>query len=239
MTRILIIDHDPASWEIVADCFKPEGFVAVWIRDGRNGLQQILEPEVAYDMILLSVALPGIGGIEILQRIRSAGYTPVIMFAGPDQEEQQIAALEAGADDVLVKPFSRRELVARVRAILRRTKRHFEVDVRGSPLRIVLGDIELDTGSRTVRRNGEELALTAAEFGCLEILIKAGGHTVSREEFVSHVLGGRPGTYDRSVDVHVGRLRRKLGDRYDGIERIRTVRGIGYAYAVNGERRGE
>jgi two-component system response regulator CpxR len=155
------------------------------------------------------------------------------MFTGPGQEMLQITALEAGADDVLVKPFSRRELIARVHAILRRTKRDYKAGLGAAPVRMVFEDVELDAASRTVRRNGEELTLTSAEFGCLEMLIRAAGSTVSRGQFALHVLGGRPGICDRRVDVHVSRLRRKLGDRDGGIERIRTVRGIGYAYAMN------
>ena len=137
-----------------------------------------------------------------------------------------------GADDYLPKPFNPRELIARARAILRRTRdRHDRGAFPFTPEIIAVGDIEMDTGSRIVRRNGEKVELTSVEFGCLEMLLRAAGHVVTREQLAEGVLGRPLTAFDRSVDVHLSSLRKKLGHRFGEFERIKTVRGAGYVYA--------
>ncbi len=232
MDRILIMDRDRAFCETIADCLKPEGFEVISIHDGIDGLQQVLEPGAGYDLILLDTLLSGMNRFDVLQSIRSKLDTPVILLAAPSQSTLHVIGLELGADDFLVKPGNPRELVARIRAVLRRTKSSVRNQVMPAPGRIVLGDIDVDPGTRVVCRNGERLRLTSTEFNFLEILIKAAGHIVSREQLARSVLGRDLGALDRSVDMHVCRLRKKLGHEYNGIERIKTVRGVGFIYTM-------
>ena len=155
------------------------------------------------------------------------------MMTGRGQEVDCIVGLEIGADDFMTKPCNPRELVARLRAILRRTRpRQGPASNHADPERIVLGDIDLDVGTRTVLRNGEPLELTAAEFNLLEMLLRAAGRVVTREQLAEKVLHRILTSQDRSLDVHASNLRRKLGRKYGGVERIQTVRSVGYIYAV-------
>ncbi len=233
MSRLLVIDDDTEFCEIMADYLKPEGFEVTSIYNGMDALKQVLAAaKDEYDLILLDIMLPGMNGFEVLQRIRSRQNTPVIMLTGRTQRIDRIVGLESGADDFLEKPCDPRELLARVRAILRRAKNNLKDEVRPAPARIALGDIELDGGTRVVRRNGAELQLTAVEFNFLEILLRAAGHVVTREQLAQSALGRDLGAYDRSVDMHVGRLRKKLGHKHNGIDRIKTIRGVGFVYTI-------
>jgi len=244
MSRLLVIDDDTELCELLSDYLKPEGFEVIPVHDGRLGLQEALSGAMEYDLIVLDIMLPGMNGFEVLQRIRSQLDTPVLMLTARDEEVDRIVGLEMGADDYLPKPFNPRELVARARAILRRTKdRQDKGAVAFTPERILLGDIDLDMGTRVVRRNGEGLELTSVEFNILEILLRAAGRVVTREQLAESVLGRPLTAYDRSVDVHLSSLRKKLGHRYGENERIKTVRGVGYIYAnpsaLDGEQAGE
>ncbi len=233
MSRLLVIDDDAGFCEMVADYFKPEGFEVTSIYDGMDAVKQILEAaRDEYDLILLDIALPGMNGFEVLQRIRSRQDTPVIMLTGRTQGMDNILGLEGGADDFLIKPCNPRELLARVRAILRRARNNLKDEARPGPARIALGDIELDGGARVVRRDGAELQLTGIEFNFLAILLRAAGHVVTRDQLARGVLGRDLGAYDRSVDMHVSRLRKKLGHKYKGIDRIKTIRGVGFVYTI-------
>jgi two-component system, OmpR family, response regulator CpxR len=231
MPCLLMIDDDTVFCEILTDYLKNEGFEVTSIHDGKEGLQRALGGAGEYDLIVLDVMLPSMNGFEILQRIRSRQETPVLMLTGSHEEVNRVVGLEMGADDFVTKPFNPREFVARVRAILRRTK-EWSDKVTGLPAaeRIVIGDIELDTGSRVARCNGEPLVLTSVEFGFLEMLIRAAGQVVPREQLAEKILGRSLTAYDHSTYVHVSSLRRKLGHKFDGVERIKTVRGIGYLY---------
>ncbi len=230
MNRILIIDNDAASCEMITDCLKHEGFEVISIHDWKDGLKRVLAQETVCDLILLDTVLPGMNGFDVLQTIRSTRDTPVVMLTVENQKSLDIVRLERGADDFLVKPFNPRELIAKIRAILRRTKNYLMSQVNHVPGRIALGDVELDAGTRVVRRNGEQLQLTFAEFSFLEILIRAAGHVVSREQLALLVLGRELAAYDRTLDMHLSRLRKKLGHKYNGIERIKTIRGVGFLY---------
>lgn len=232
MSRILIIDDDTELCELLADYLKPEGFAISAVHDGERGLQRAISEAGEYDLIVLDIMLPGMNGFEVLQRLRSQLDTPVLMLTARDEEVDRIVGLEMGADDYLPKPFNPRELIARARAILRRTKdRHDRSSSPFTPETICVGDVELDTGSRIVRRNGERIDLTSVEFGCLEMLLRAAGHVVTREQLAEGVLGRSLTAFDRSVDVHLSSLRKKLGHRSGEFERIKTVRGAGYVYA--------
>jgi two-component system, OmpR family, response regulator CpxR len=232
VNRILIIDDDPASCEMISDCLRHEGLEVISIRDWKDGLKRVLAQETVCDLILLDAVLPGMSAFDLLRTIRSTQDTPVIMLTVENRKSLHIAGLEAGADDFLVTPLDSRELIAKIRAILRRTKNHLRTEINHSPGRIALGDVELDAGTRVVRRNGEQLQLTSAEFSFLEILIRAAGRVVSREQLALLVFGRELGAFDRSLDMLVSRLRKKLGHKYNGIERIKTIRGVGFLYTV-------
>jgi DNA-binding response OmpR family regulator len=232
MYRLLQIDDDAPFCKTLSDYFADEAFEVVSIHDGKKALQHILtSPGNEYDLVLLDLALPGIDGFEVFRAVRSRQNTPIIMLTGNRRPIDCIVGLETGADDYLVKPCDLRELLARVRAVLRRAgKIHSDQVCR--PDRILLGDIEVDVGCRIVRRNGETLRLTSAEFSFLEILVRAAGNVVSRDRLARRALGRELGSYDRSIDMHVSRLRKKLGNEHNGIERIKTIRGTGFVYTI-------
>ena len=232
MSRILVIDDDTELCQLLADYLQPEGFELTSVNDGEQGLQRAVSAAGGYDLIVLDIMLPGMNGFEVLQRLRSQVDTPVLMLTARDEEVDRIVGLEMGADDYLPKPFNPRELIARARAILRRTRAHHERSgFASSPETISVGDVEMDTGSRIVRRGGERVELTSVEFGCLEMLLRAAGHVVTREQLAEGVLGRSLTAFDRSVDVHLSSLRKKLGHKFGEFERIKTVRGAGYIYA--------
>lgn len=229
MNRLLLVDDDIELCELLTEYLEPEGFKVVAVYDGREGLQRALSGEFA--LIVLDIMLPGMNGLEVLQRIRAQRDTPVLMLTARGEDVDRIVGLEMGADDYLPKPFNPRELVARTRAILRRTRERPEKAAAPAvPERISIGDIELDTGTRTVRRGGERLELTSVEFSILEMLLRAAGRVVTREELAESVLGRPLSPYDRSVDVHLSSLRKKIGHKFGDTERIKTIRGEGYIY---------
>ena len=232
MNRILVIDDDAELCELLADYLGPEGFSVETANDGRSGAERALSGEHA--LVVLDVMLPEMNGFEVLRRIREHSRVPVLMLTARGDDVDRIVGLEMGADDYLPKPFNPRELVARIRAIQRRTEasaqREGQAVATVEPLAV--GDVELDPGTRSVRRSGEAVELTAVEFSLLEILLRRAGQVVEREELVRTVLGRRLSPYDRSIDVHVSSLRRKLGHEVAGMERIKTVRGVGYQYAL-------
>ncbi|MEN6439578.1 MAG: response regulator transcription factor [Syntrophobacter sp.] len=231
MNRILVIDDDAEFCLILSDYLKPEGFEVTSVHDGREGVRRALVGSTEYDLIVLDLMLPCMSGFEVLQCIRPKLDVPVIMLTARNEELDRIIGLEIGADDFLVKPFNSRELVARIRAILRRTRnRPATADAPPENGRIALGDIELDPRTRIVSRDGEQISFTSIEFGLLEMLLRSSGRVVTREQLAVKVLGRNLKAYDRSLDIHLSHIRRKLGPVYNGIERIKTVRGCGYIY---------
>ncbi|HEX9001160.1 MAG TPA: response regulator transcription factor, partial [Blastocatellia bacterium] len=181
--------------------------------------------------LVLDVMLPGANGFEVLRGVRAQSKVPVLMLTARSDDIDRIVGLELGADDYLPKPFNPRELVARIRAILRRSRAEPQPAGPANSERIVLGDVELDKGARTVRRGGELIELTTVEFDLLELLMRSAGRVVTREEIVNKILGRKFMTFDRSVDMHVSNLRKKLGHRFGETERVRAVRSVGYIYA--------
>ncbi|HKL26360.1 MAG TPA: response regulator transcription factor [Desulfuromonadales bacterium] len=228
MDRILVIDDDIELGELLTDYLTGQGFQVTTVHEGRRGAEQALAG--AWDLIVLDVMLPGMDGFDVLRRIRGGSRVPVIMLTARGDDIDRIVGLELGADDYLPKPFNPRELVARIRAIQRRTEAGLQV-AADPPAELTIGDITLCPSSRQVRRHGENLELTSVEFTLLEVLMARAGQVVDRETLVEKVLGRRLSAYDRSIDVHVSALRRKLGQHVDGNERIRTIRGVGYLYA--------
>jgi two-component system response regulator CpxR len=224
MLRILVIDDDIELCELVAEYLEPDGYQIEAVHDGETGLQRALSGEHA--LAVLDYMLPGLNGFELLKQIRSRSRLPVVMLTARGDAVSRIVGLQIGADDYLPKPFDPLELLARINAVLRRTQPDRE-DKAG----LVLGDIEIDHRTRTVRRGGETMELTLVEYALLEKLIKAAGRIVSREELTKEVLHRTLSPFDRSLDTHVANLRRKLGHQVNGVERIKTVRSIGYIYA--------
>ena len=222
---VLIIDDDAELCELVTEYLESEGFEVEAVYDGPSGVERCLSANP--ELVILDVMLPGLGGFAVLKRIREDSRVPVIMLTARGEEVDRIVGLEMGADDYLPKPFNPRELVARIRAILRRTT---EVEEPGSPALMEVGDLEMDLGARQVRCAEVELELTGAEFMILEVLLREAGNVVSRDEVSRQALGRRTGAFDRSLDVHLSNLRRKLGPLAGGSERIKTIRGVGYLY---------
>ena len=181
--------------------------------------------------------LPGMDGLEVCRRVRADPATaavPIIMLTAKADEVDRIVGLELGADDYLSKPFNPRELVARIRAVLRRTQP--ETRVAGERAdRLTVDDVVVDLGRRLVRRGGAAVELTAVEFALLELLMRAAGTVVRRDDLARGALGRNLLPFDRSIDVHVSRMRKKLGPRPDGGERITTLRAVGYLYTRAGE----
>ncbi len=219
-----LVDDDAELCRLVTRFLIREGFDISWAPSGALGVERALTED--YSLIMLDVMMPDTDGFEVLRRIRQQSRTPVLMLTARGDTHDRIRGLEMGADDYLPKPFDPAELVARIRAILRRSEPR-----RTVPASVAIGDIELDGGARTVRRSGAPVDLTTVEFDLLSALIRVAGSTVSREELVRNVLGRDLSPFDRSIDTHVCNLRRKLGPLEDGGERIKGVRGAGYLYA--------
>ena len=227
-TRILVVDDDAELCELVAEYLVPEGFRVDSVYDGVRGLERGLSGE--YSLIILDVMLPGIQGFEVLRQIRAKSRLPIIMLTARGEDVDRIVGLEIGADDYLPKPFNPRELVARIQAVLRRS-----AQLPAPPTdRIVLGDVEIEIRARVARRDNLEMDLTSLEFDILAFFLRNPGQTITREELVRTVLGRELAPLDRSIDVHISNLRKKLGPYPDGANRIRNVRRVGYIYAVPG-----
>lgn len=226
MEKILIIDDDTALCELVVEYLQPLGFAVEAVHRGDTGVERALLSE--HDLILLDVMLPGQNGFEVLRQIRESSKIPVLMLTARGDDVDRIVGLEIGADDYLPKPFNPRELAARIRAILRRASAR---DNAGEPSTLIVGDVEMELGTRLVRRAGKVVDLTAVEFEVLERLLRAAGRITTREELSREVLGRSPSPFDRSIDMHISNLRKKLGHHSGAAERIKTVRGVGYIYA--------
>lgn len=235
MDNILIIDDDVELCELLGDYLAPEGFCAVFSHDGAEGASRAIQD--SFSLVILDIMLPTLGGLAVLDVIRKKTQVPVLMLTAKGNEIDRIVGLEMGADDYLAKPFNPRELIARIRAILRRTRTTDNPpDIQPAPHIIAVGDIQLDRGSRIVRCTDEILTLTAAEFSMLEMLMLHAGTVVSKDDLSTSVLGHPLSPYDRSVDVHISRLRKKLGPAPEIGERIITIRSSGYLYALPPEK---
>ena len=227
MDRILVIDDDTELCSLVGEYLESEGYEAEAVHDGERGLEKALSGE--HVMVVLDVMLPGMNGFDVLRRIRDTSRIPVLLLTARGQDVDRIVGLEIGADDYLPKPFNPRELVARIRAVLRRSKNGDKS--AGPPEILRVGDVELDPATRTVRQAGQTLELTSVEFNLLEVLLREAGRVVTRERLVNAVLSRKFSPFDRSIDMHVSKVRKKLGDSEGGAEHIKTVRGVGYIFA--------
>ena len=225
MDRILVIDDDVELCSLVGEYLRSEGFEVDCIHHGEAGLERALAGD--HVLVVLDVMLPGLNGFDVLRRIRDSSNIPVLLLTARGEDVDRIVGLEIGADDYLPKPFNPRELVARIRAVLRRTQPGDEA--LANIIRV--GDIELDPATRTVLRAGKPIELTSVEFSLLEVLLREAGKVVSREHLVNVVLSRKFSPFDRSIDMHVSKVRKKLGDTEDGSGRIKTVRSVGYLFA--------
>ena len=228
MNRILIIDDDEELCELVAEYLTVEGFETKAVHDGAAGLESALSGD--YDMAVLDVMLPKMNGFDVLRSLRTSSRLPVLMLTARGDDMERIVGLDIGADDYLPKPFNPRELVARLRAILRRTEPVETSDRAGD--KIVVEDLELARSARTVKLSGQEVPLTSVEFDLLTELATEAGKVVRKEDLSERVLERKLSPYDRSLDMHISNLRKKLGPRDDGSERIKTIRSVGYIYTV-------
>jgi two-component system response regulator CpxR len=230
--RILLIDDDKELCALLSEYLQSEGFAVEAVHDGERGLEKALTSDAA--LVVLDVMLPGRNGFDVLRQLRQQSRQPVLLLTARGEEVDRIVGLEIGADDYLPKPFNPRELVARIRAILRRAQPGANGQPLPEPVRV--GDLELDPATRVVRRGGRAVDLTSIEFSLLEALLREAGHVVSREHLSESVLSRKFSPFDRSIDMHVSKLRKKLGDNEE--ERIKTVRGTGYILAYSREKDG-
>jgi len=225
MTRILVVEDDKALLRGLADSLKYEGYEVVTAADGVDGYdrQRLHNP----DFIVLDVMLPRLNGIDLCRRLRSEGIqTPVLMLTAKSQESDRVEGLDVGADDYVTKPFSVRELMARIRAVLRRTQ-----DRPGAPVRLTFGDLDVDFTRFEVRRKGKPIDLTRKEFAILRLLVGRDGQVVRREELLDEVWGLDFYPESRTIDTHVAGLRAKLESDPAHPLHLLTVHGVGYKFA--------
>ena len=228
MDSILLIDDDVELCAMLGDYLERHGYQVTAVHHGGNGLAQALAGD--YALILLDVMLPGMDGFEVLRRLRASASTiSVLLLTARGDDVDRIVGLEIGADDYLPKPFNPRELLARMRAILRRSAR---TEVAAPVGLLAVAGLELEIAARVARCGGTALELTDIEFGLLQALMRSAGEVVTREHLAENVLGRKFHPFDRSLDMHVSRLRHKL-DAADGFgDRVKTIRGVGYQLAV-------
>jgi two-component system response regulator CpxR len=227
MDEILLIDDDVELCSMLTEYLGRFGFRIVAVHRGDTGLNAALEKPFA--LVLLDVMLPGLDGFEVLRRIRTVSAVSVLLLTARGEDVDRIVGLEIGADDYLSKPFNPRELLARVRAILRRAAGS---QTRQEQSLLRTQGLELNAAARTVLLNGSNIDLTDVEFSLLEVLMRSPGTVVSREEISESVLGRTFHPFDRSLDMHVSRLRRKLAENGAPDAQVKTIRGVGYQLTV-------
>ncbi len=224
--RVLVIDDDRELCGLIKDYLEPLGYEVSAAYNGLDGLQRAMDENL--DAVILDVMLPGMDGFEVLRRIRSQSQVPVLMLTARGEEADRIVGLEFGADDYLPKTFSTRELLARLRAVMRRTRRLPNSPAGEIEPEIVVGPLRIDPGTRKAALSDVPLDLTTLEFDLLACLARSRGRVKTREQLVEAVADRNWDVYDRSVDVHVWALRKKLGDDPKHPRFIRTVRAVGY-----------
>jgi len=223
--RVLLVDDDLQLCQMLAEYLQGEGFGIVTVHDGQAGVAAAKSEKV--DVVVMDITMPLMDGFEALRSVRKTSDVPVLMLTARGDEVDRIVGLEIGADDYLPKPFNPRELVARLRAILRRANMS-----SGEGRRLEQGQISLEPGSQSLFRNSKPVPVTATEFYIVELLLRSAGKVVSKEELTEKALGRRLSVYDRSLDTHMANLRKKLGAAEDGSPLIKTVRGQGYIFVT-------
>jgi DNA-binding response OmpR family regulator len=223
MEDILLIDDDVELCTMLTEYLGRYELRVNAVHRGDTGLQAVRSR--AWPIILLDVMLPGLDGFEVLKQIRTFSTDSVLLLTARGEDVDRIVGLELGADDYLAKPFNARELLARIRAIRRRS---VVAIVGGESSALIVEDLVLDPAARTVKQNGEHLELTDVEFTLLEVLMRSPGKVVERESLAEEVLGRKFNPFDRSLDMHVSRLRKKLAGDNCSDDRVKTIRGTGY-----------
>jgi two-component system response regulator CpxR len=219
--HILLVDDDTELCSLLGEFLQREGFTVDCEHEGQRGLERA--GEAGIDLVVLDVMLPGMDGFEILRQLRVKSKVPVMMLTARGEDVARIVGLELGADDYLPKPFNPRELVARIRAILRR----YEPRPAASSGRLEVNGVTLDPGTREVFSGGMRVELTAFEFDILELLMRSAGHVLSRDRLMENFYNRKATPFDRSIDMHISHLRKKLEN---GESAIKTIRGVGYQF---------
>ncbi len=233
MNRILIIDDDEELCDLVSEYLSVEGFATDTAHDGETGLRKALSGD--YDLVTLDVMLPKKNGFDVLRELRETSKIPVLMLTARGEDMERIVGLEIGADDYLPKPFNPRELVARLRAILRRVETaETAAEIENDKLSVA--DVEVQLSARSATRSGADLNLTSVEFDLLAELLRHAGKVVKKEDLSEKVLERKLSPFDRSLDMHVSNLRKKLGVREGDAEIIKTIRSVGYIYTLPNEK---
>jgi two-component system response regulator CpxR len=222
---ILVIDDDTELCSLLEELFAREQIAVSFSHDGRKGLEQAQREN--FDLIVLDVMLPGFDGFEVLRQLRKTSTVPVIMLTARGEDVDRIVGLELGADDYLPKPFNPRELVARIRSVLRRAST--PPQARGE--RLEVNGVVLDPASREVLCDGKRVEVTTFEFDILDMLMRAAGRVLSRDQVIESIYNREATPFDRSVDMHISHLRKKLGAG----SRIKTIRGVGYQFVRSPE----
>jgi len=226
MKRLLMIDDDEKLLSLVREYLSPHGLEVRGTHDGPSGLAALRACEPA--LVILDLMLPGMDGLEVCRRIRERSRVPVLMLTARGDEADRVVGLEMGADDYLAKPFSPRELLARIRAILRRA----ETEIRPAcPERVRVGDLVVDPGARTATLAGAELELTTGEFDLLYVLAQNAGLVLTRDQLLERLHGAEGSAFDRAIDVQVSRIRQKIERDPRRPALLKTVRGVGYQFA--------
>ena len=224
--HILLVDDDAELCGLLGQFLKREGFTVDCEHEGNRGLEHAAQAGV--DLVVLDVMLPGIDGFEILRRLRARSMVPVVMLTARGEDVDRIIGLELGADDYLPKPFNPRELAARIRAVLRR------YEPRPAPAgagRLEVNGVTLDPGTREVLARGKRVELTTFEFDILEMLMRSAGRVLSRDALMENFYNRKATPFDRSMDMHISHIRKKLENAMPGRSMIKTVRGVGYQFA--------
>ena len=224
---ILLADDDVELSDLLKEYFESEGFAVRVAHDGEQALERARQPGL--DLMVLDIMMPKMNGMDVLRELRHDSHLPVIMLTAKGDDMDRILGLELGADDYVPKPCNPRELLARIRAVMRRAPAVADSEDQHT---IVQDDLELNQGNRTLTRKGQPVDLTSTEFSILLALLQQRGEVVSKRDLYVSALGREPVPHDRSVDMHVSNLRRKLGPDPRGDNRIETIRGIGYQFRV-------
>ncbi len=222
---VLIVEDDPDTANLVQLYLRRDGYKVLSAPDGREGLK--LAQDAGPDLVVLDLMLPGMDGLEVCRELRRNSNVPIIMLTARVEEEDRLEGLNLGADDYVTKPFSPRELAARVRAVLRRTARDAAEE---GPLRLVVGDITVDLEKRTVQSGEDRVNLTPTEYRLLVLLMREPGRTFSRDQIIDRVFGYDFDGFDRTVDAHVSNLRSKVEADPDKPRYLQTVYGVGYRF---------
>lgn len=223
--NILIIDDDFELAELLKEFIESEGFIASHKSDGAEGLRSALDPTI--DLVILDIMLPSQSGLEVLKQIRSQSLVPVLMLTAKGDDTDRILGLELGADDYVPKPAPAREILARIKAILRRTEARIHNQAQNNQT-IQIGQLTIDSATRTAKVGQAKLELTSTEFNCLELLAKHVGNVVSKDMLSKEVLGRPLQRFDHSIEVHISRVRDKLTSASTNVPRIETIYRQGY-----------